>query len=460
MSLLDADPAAAQTLARLDLLKALTGIPTASGREHRVVAFVRQWLATRPDLVLSEDPVGNVVISFADLSPKPRGRSRSRRPRAAPPLFITAHLDHPAFVVERVDPVARQVELSFRGGVNEVFFDHAPIILHSAGGPTAATLVGTAPQSSHAGTHYLAEIDGPVSLALPAIGDIATWSMPGPEIDAAGILHAPACDDLAAVAAALSAIDALREPPAANGPRPAGPRPDVRVLLTLAEEIGFIGAIAACRHKTIPRGSVVLALENSRAFPESPVGGGPIVRVGDRLSIFTPWLTAACSDAAEFLFRGAASLSALQSAGHLAKRPWQRKLMAGGACEASVFCHEGFAATCLCLPLGNYHNMPHLERIQAGTYDATQLGPPRCEREFIHTHDYLALVDLLVALGRTPPVAGPASPGGDDFGHRLKKLYDERSFVLPKREPEPTRAPARRRAAQPRKRPRAGTRKR
>ncbi len=391
---------------RLQTLIDVTSLPTASGQEWRVSQYIERWAATRKALKLERDRAGNIVIRFAKGKP-----SKS-------PLFITAHLDHPAFVVERIIAPGT-LELSFRGGVMDVFFKDAPITLHPRSAPPIrGTLIGQADNRSPAGTHYLAEIDGDGASA--AIGDVATWALPPARVDEQGILHTPACDDLAAVAAALCAMDGLlakKESGAKIG--------DVRLIFTLAEEIGFIGAIAACKLKTMPKGSRVLALENSRAFPESPVGGGPIVRVGDRLSVFCPWLTAACATRAEELFGGPALPRASERAADIKKRPWQRKLMAGGACEASVFCDAGFEATCLCLPLGNYHNMPHLDQLQAGTYDAQKNGPARCAPEFIHTEDFIGLVDLLVALGEKPP-----EPGDSPVSKMAARLYAERSYVL------------------------------
>jgi hypothetical protein len=61
------------------------------------------------------------------------------------------------------------------------------------------------------------------------------------------VLFTNACDDLAALVAAICALDELRlASPGAN------PVPDVRVLLTRAEEIGFIGAIGASRDGFMP----------------------------------------------------------------------------------------------------------------------------------------------------------------------------------------------------------------
>ena len=430
---------------QLNLLLALTQIPTAAGREDGVIAFIRVWAAARPDIKLTTDAAGNLTLAMV-----PRNRSeRKRRGRddfdesKRRPLYITAHLDHPAFVVESVDKGS--ATLSFRGGVMDVFFEHAPITIHpratpdSAGtdgstmpggaGPPAfgpginATLTGEVALDppSPLGKHYTADLDGdPAQIALIAPGDIATWRLPVAAIDERGLAHTPACDDLAAAAAALCAFDQLRRRHALGKKME-----EVRLLFTRSEEIGFIGAIAACRLRTMPAGSRVIALENSRSFPESPLGGGPIVRVGDRLSIFTPWLSAACCARAEEAFGGASAPKASQTHDQGPRRPWQRKLMAGGACEASAFCQAGYDATCICLPLGNYHNMPHLDALQSGRYDATTLGPPRCAPEFIHKDDFLGLIDLLVAIGINLP-----RPDGKAFGDRLDKMYEERKGVL------------------------------
>jgi endoglucanase len=387
----------------------LTQIPTAAGREWRVIDWIGSWVAQRPDLSLRADDAGNLVVAFA----APGATDQ-------PPLLITAHLDHPAFVLTRVVGPGT-VELEFRGGVMDVFFNQAPVTLHPrAGAPILATLTGeTTPR--HPGLKsYLADLDAGQQGAALRPGDVGTWRLPPAELEG-DLLHTHACDDLSAVASALSTIDVLRVA------RAAGERVGhVSLLLTRAEEIGFIGAIAACRLGTIPQGARVIALENSRSFADSPIGGGPIVRVGDRISTFSPALTAACAARAEETFAAAAQPIASQTAAQAktaASRPWQRKLMAGGACEASVFCAYGHNATCLCLPLGNYHNMAHLAELQAGTYDSANLGPARAAREFISVSDFHALNDLLVAIAlRLPPT--------DAFMGRVEKLYADKGFVL------------------------------
>ncbi len=393
--------------AHLSLLLTLTQVPTVAGREARVIDFLHAWTAQRPDLAITPDSAGNLTIT-------PRQQWGS----GGPPILITAHLDHPAFVVERIIAPA-VLELAFRGGVLDPYFERAQVLIHS-GYPHAprgaSPLLATLTHKSHTGptgfNHYHAELDASVANAdakLIRPGDVATWSLPPAEIDAQGLVHTHACDDLAAAAAALAAFDDLRALRATGALTE-----DVRLLFTRAEEIGFTGALAACKLGTIPKNARVIALENSRAFPDSPIGGGPIVRVGDRLSIFDPRLTAACAKRAEDT-----------AAAPNTQLPWQRKLMAGGACEATVFCAYGHQATCLCLPLGNYHNMADLQQVQDKTYDASS-GPPRIAREFIHKNDYLGLIALLTAIGTKLPENAPIS-------ERLENLYTKHAAVLDER---------------------------
>lgn len=397
----------------------ITQIPTVAGREQRVIDWIRAWVAQRAELTLTADAAGNLVI-------QPRTPWGSARAAAQPPapIFITAHLDHPAFVVERLIGPGT-IEVAFRGGVMDPYFNKARIRIHTAAGPVGATLAGETAAAAPSGApplfkSYLAEIDARAEIR---IGDTATWELPPAEIDAQGLVHTHACDDLAALAAALAAYDVLLNLVRAGLPSDIM---DVRLLFTRAEEIGFVGAIAACKLETMPKGSRVIALENSRAFDDSPIGGGPIVRVGDRMSVFTPRLTAACAKRAEQIANRPAQPVATRTKEEIDKAAamrWQRKLMAGGACEATVFCAYGYDATCLCLPLGNYHNMADLAAVQDGKWDFAAKGPPRIAREFISLSDFNGLVDLLVAIGQDLPEADPALD-------RIEVLYATRKFVL------------------------------
>ncbi|MEM9753828.1 MAG: hypothetical protein AAF916_10655, partial [Planctomycetota bacterium] len=112
----------------------------------------------------------------------------------------------------------------------------------------------------------------------------------------------------------------------------------------------------------------------------APIGGGPLVRVGDRVSVFDPELTDSIAGVAEKI-----------AADHPAF-VWQRKLMDGGACEATAFTAYGYRAACVCVPLGNYHNMDEARQ--------------RIDRESIAISDWLGMVRLLAALPSRSGVSG------------------------------------------------------
>ena len=367
------DAAAERSLLRL------TGLPTATGHEDRVVAWVHQWAKRRPAVEVKTDKYGNLMVQRRDAN----GRS---------PIVFTAHLDHPAFVVTQAD--GQTITAEFRGGVRDEFFPGAPVQLFRgassrvpAGRGVVASLTPAQPGGFKTATIRLAK----QAKAQP--GDILTWDLPAAEV-IDGQLHAPACDDLAGAAAMFEAYGRLLK---------AGGDADVRLLCTRAEEIGFIGAIGACKSGIIPKRARLIALETSKSFADSPIGGGPIVRIGDRTSTFDPGLTYAVGQIAQRI------------AGEDPSFTWQRKLMPGGTCEASAYQALGYTATCVCLALGNYHNMDE----DAG----------RIDREFISLADYHGLVRLLQAVAESLDKPDQA-PG---LASRLDQLFADYRHVLPPR---------------------------
>ena len=369
--------AAADRRAREAFLLEVTSLPTAAGREERVIAHIEAWVAERRDrLVLSRDRVGNLTIA--------RHNFLESCAKGVKPLLITAHLDHPAFVVTGLRVVGKgkaagvELDLEFRGGVNDPYFVGAALEVFDRAGCNSceARIISLDAKTDPATKPFktvVARLARPADAAIVVTGSIARWKFPKAEVKD-GLAHTHACDDLAALAAALVAFDSIsRDASCAH----------VALLFTRSEEIGFIGAIGAAREGTVPKGARLLCLENSRSFPsDSPIGAGPIVRVGDRLSVFTPELTNRVGD-----------LAAAHAKEHSAFR-YQRKLMPGGACEATAFASFGLASTCVCLPLGNYHNMQDIDGVAAGKSKA------RVGREFISTNDFHWLVELLEVVAR------------------------------------------------------------
>ena len=366
----------------------LTQIPTAAGAEDRVIAWVDRWIAARSGrLEVRRDDVGNILVT------------QRRHGGTAGLILATAHLDHPAFVVTGVAD-GGTLGLEFRGGVNDPYFEGARLEVVGPGDErTTATVIAL-----HADAKPFKQVDARLDGDAPpwlVAGCIARWHFPRAEITG-GIIHTDACDDLAAAAAALCALDEMIDAPgcAAFG-----------VLLTVAEEVGFLGTIHAARHGFVPKDARLLCLENSRSFPhDSPIGAGAILRVGDRISVFVPELTNRLAE----LFT------------HAAKEDpsfrWQRKLMPGGACEATAFAAYGYRSTCLCLPLGNYHNMEDIDGVAAGA------RPARVGREHVSVEDFHSLVHMLHLA-----VRGIDASPAETVAQLMERLYGERAFVLRRR---------------------------
>ncbi|MEZ6190169.1 MAG: M20/M25/M40 family metallo-hydrolase [Phycisphaerales bacterium] len=369
----------------------LTGLPTAAGREDRVIAWVEHWAGRRKTVGLSRDKFGNLLLK--------RAGAKSNKP-----IIITAHMDHPAFVVTGQES-PRRITAEFRGGVDDSYFVGSRVRLHLGGGiePCRGRVLKLEPPKEAGGDkRVLVELVRPV---VAEVGDVMVWDLPAPKI-ARGRLRAPVCDDLAGVAAGLAAFEALLKE------RVNRVHLDVRLLLTRAEEVGFIGAIGACKSGLIPKGARLIALENSRSFAESPIGGGPIIRVGDRTSSFDPDLT----------YRIGLVAQSIQQSDPDFK--WQRKLMPGGTCEASAYQALGYTATCLCLPLGNYHNMKPKAEADASRDNKPKTtgkskgkpgeksggggleiagdggGRGKIDSETIAVADYHGLIRLLIETGR------------------------------------------------------------
>lgn len=344
-------------------LRSLVDLPTASSREDAVVGWVEAWAKKRSHRS-SRDEAGNVLL---------RSQTRSRKRQ----LVAVAHMDHPALVVTEGGGGAVQTVL--RGGVYPQYLEGAAV-------ETGAVL-GRVVTHDPVTLKTVVDFKGRVEA-----GAIARWRFPPNALGLSdGILRARGCDDLAGVAAALAAFDLG----VSRGIH------HLTVLLTRAEEVGLIGAIAAFQLGTIPMESRVLSIECSRASGDAPLGAGPVVRVGDATSAFSPELTNVVS--------AVATVSGIS---------YQRKLMAGGTCEATAFCAYGYEASGLCLPLGNYHNMVDIEGVLGGRRKA-RLAP-----EEIAVSDFHGLVDLLVTTAAAP------DPGQASVRQRLDDLFESDRHVL------------------------------
>lgn len=355
------------------LMEALS-LPTAAFVEGAVADYVRRFCAELGGVTLTCDRWGNLLTRYR------RGRARGAA------LVFCAHMDHPGFAALAMSG-RRRLRAAFRGWVEPEYFPGARVRFWTG----TDWLRGTIRKVTKVAKVYRMigrtarpeEVEVEVSAAVPA-GAPGMWDLPDPTLRQ-GLIRARACDDLAGCAAMLALLARLSRSQAVG---------DVYCLFTRAEEVGFVGALGAVRARTISRRLPVISLETSKALPSAPIGSGPVLRVGDKSSIFTPELTAYCE-------RVAAEL-AERKPGFV----YQRKLMDGGTCEATAFYAYGYAATGICVPLGNYHNMN------------TQRG--RIDSEQISLRDWECMVDWLEALARDAQGYRPGSTAG------LRKNLDAR----------------------------------
>lgn len=353
----------------LDVLERVANLPTAPFVEGHVADYIRGFVDRQPQLTLKADPFGNLLVRYT-----PRAGSGTRV--KGRPILFAAHMDHPGFIAGKSLAPGR-LEAQWQGGVQARFFKNEKIQFHVDGrwipGRIERTLYPPAPKTRSSGR---GKAPSRASLPPKAVtvsvkepvprGSLGMWAL-GDAVIRGSRFHARVCDDLSGLAAIVCTLDAACRHRAKS---------PCYALFTRAEEVGFAGALAALEGGTIPRNALIIAVECSREIPGVSLGGGPVLRVGDKLSIFSPAVTAYCKRVAD----------------ELAERDkgfrYQRKLMDGGSCESTAYCHYGHAANCICLPLVNYHNM-----------DTTR---GRIAHEAIDVRDYVNLVKWFIALAESP----------------------------------------------------------
>jgi len=332
----------------LKILERLARQPTAPLHEEAVLREAAR-IARDANLRTRTDSFGNLVL-------RPGG------PRRGPAIWLVAHTDHPG--LEVTGPGTARL---FGGVAPEYMRRGTRLRLYHEGGRVPARLT-VFTKARHA-----IRFDGG---AKARAGDFGVWELEDFRIEGREV-HARQLDDLAGCAVSLAAMARAARSRSMN----------LSVLLTRAEEIGFVGTLGAIDSGLIPRDAWVINVEASKVLPGVEIGGGPVIRVGDRQRTFD-------ADAENLLLAARDRLPE--------SKPVQRALMSGGTCEATAFSAHGYQATGLAIPLGNYHNM----------------GPRgRLEPEFVAPKDLATAVDLLELAARRPRE-------GLEAGLRLRSRID------------------------------------
>jgi len=259
-------------------------------------------------------------------------------------------MDHPGFEAGKMIGPHR-LRAVWRGGVSPEYFRGTRVRFFDNDRWTRGT-IRSIRLTREDGRRRVDSVTVEVPRAV-APGAVGMWDLPDPTIRGSRI-RARGCDDIASLAAILAAFDELQRTRRSL---------DVYALFTRAEEVGFAGAIAAAQSGLLPKRARVVAVETSAQIPGAAMGNGPILRVGDRASIFSPHLTRFCRQVADDLARRDRRFR------------FQRRLMDGGTCESTAFGAYGFDATGLCIALGNYHNMDRRRKRIAPEYvDLSDFG--------------------------------------------------------------------------------------
>ena len=345
----------------------LLSLPTAPVHEHAVAAFIRGF-AERRGIPVARDKYGNLVVRY-------------RKGNGSKPVALTGHMDHPGFEV--LEAEGKSLKAQWLGGCDPRHFPGSRVTVVSAGEQIAGRVASTLDDSRGFSVETRREI--------PQVeGAFGYWGLKPIEFKGDQLVT-KAADNLASCAAVLATLDRLNRRKA---------NADLWGVFTRAEETGLMSAGSLVDAKTVPKKVPIIVLETSKELPGARIGQGPVIRVGDRLSIYDPKVEYAIHQVAESLQKAKKGFQ------------FQRQLMSGGVCEASVYVFHGMTVGALAFPLGNYHN-------QGKRWPAP---------EIISVSDADGMIDLCTAIALDPPSGDPRTPMKrrfeKSFQSRKKRLLD------------------------------------
>lgn len=379
----------------LKLLREILTQPTAPFREGHVIDVLKNAL-THHKVPHFSDPAGNIVVGIA--SKKEYLALISKKSQEPVRLFI-AHMDHPGFHGEKWRD-DRTLEVKWHGGSPTAFLEGAAVWTASRGGRLAdAKLIqATLHKSGRLLESGAIEFREPMAEKFKKPKDLfGGFSFRAPVWEEGQVLYSKAADDLVGCFAIVTtAIQLFKKK------SPASKRPPFIGLLTRAEEVGFIGTLAHMKlgwHLKAERPLICVSLETSRALPGAEIGKGPVLRLGDRFTVFDAGHLRVFTELAEKVLPG----------------KYQRRIMDGGTCEATAATVFGVPSIGISVPLGNYHN----QCFEGGPDSRGDLGPAP---EFVHLGDVQGMIEL--CLGLLKPALQWQSPWASkmaDFQKQIRK---------------------------------------
>lgn len=386
-------------------LETLFATPAAPYRETHVLRLLEQT-ARDSKIPCFRDPYGNLILGAASKTEYLKKCAQAKR-ASRPLCAYIAHTDHPGFhLTKKIGN--RSYAYEWLGGAPVAHLEGARVWIANdekrLGGAriTKAELTQSGRSIARGELELETECADLNDFDSNARSHFGGFRFKAPVWKEGSRYYTSAADDLAGCYALVKTAQALYP----KG-RPTSAARYFLGILTRAEEVGFIGCIAHLELGWLkPHPQVlVVSLESSRTLPGAEIGKGPVLRLGDRMSVF--------------------SANALQSFLQIAQAgdaqgaiPFQRRIMDGGSCEASAARGYGFETIGLSVPLGNYHN----QSLEGGP-DAGPAGG--VAPEFIDESDLKGMQRLCLALvttkDRVAQWKSPWKTTRDDFKKSLSK---------------------------------------
>jgi putative aminopeptidase FrvX len=330
------------------IMKNVFSQPTAPFRENWVLNSIEKELKNLR-VPYFKDRWGNIIAGVTG----PKTLKTSRR------VALLAHTDHPGFhIVSKIKENLFQAQ--WHGGFPPKTFK-AKVSIHNPQFPGKRALGSIVSKKFSKKAIFQIKLKG--RSHFPINQDcFGAFAYPGFSKSKSRV-HTRAADDLSGVTIILSTFARLKT----------NEKKNMLGIFTRAEEVGFKGTLGIIYENLLGKENSVISLEASRQLVGARIGQGPVIRLGDKKTLFDSIVTSRLDEAAAVLIKKQKNFKV------------QRRIMNGGTCEATPFNLHNIKASGIAVPLGNYHN----QRPDG------KPGP-----EFIDLHDVEKAVQLCVEFYR------------------------------------------------------------
>ncbi|MBI2608663.1 MAG: hypothetical protein HYW47_03570 [Deltaproteobacteria bacterium] len=300
--------------------KELLSQPTAPYREYFVQKYIKSF-CNKNKIDFCFDKWGNIWI----------GTKSTTFSKNEDKIVFVAHMDHPGFHITK--KLKNQTwEAKWFGGGPVKKLKGAPVYLTNENGNLFKGKIINF--KLHKSGKKVETLHIQSSSTENLKNYFGSYNYPGYQ-KKKDLIYTKSADDLGGVLMVLSVAKLLKNKPS---------KKSFLGLLTRAEEVGFQGCLGSIYAHTIPKKFHFISVETSNYKAGVQFGKGPVIRLGDRASVFDTHIT-------YFIRLVAAELQKKNK-----KFCYQTRMMDGGACEATAFNVHKLPSGGLCVPLGGYHN--------------------------------------------------------------------------------------------------------